>query len=177
MRNFKNTKARASLSTSVVFLRFLACLYNSTIHYIYNIPLITRRVLFSIAAKVSRVSISAVNVLTANVTAETNKELSNFSIGPDDDLAVWQANKSNKEQTHVQFSLTQVMRTLRSTSNKRCFRSEIGTALLQSNCHGFSSASRGMIVGAFSSPESYFFADIRALVLRAVNASTLVCWD
>ena len=46
--------------------------------------------------KISQVS--AVKVLTANVMGETNEELPNFTISSEDDLAVFQASKSNELQ-------------------------------------------------------------------------------
>ena len=68
--------------------------------------------LFSIDAKVSRVRVFAVKVLTANVMEETNEELPNFTISVEDDLAVLQGSES------------------KNFSNKRCFRAQIGTAML-----------------------------------------------
>ena len=52
--------------------------------------------LFSIAAKVSQVS--AVKVFTENVMGEIKEELPNFTFSFEDDLAVFQASKSNELQ-------------------------------------------------------------------------------
>lgn len=68
--------------------------------------------LFSIDAKVSRVRVFSVKVLTPNVLEETNEELPNFTISVEDDLAVLQGSES------------------KNFSNKRCFRAQIGTAML-----------------------------------------------
>ena len=70
--------------------------------------------LFTIAAKVSRVRVFAVKVLTPNVMEETNEELPNFTISVEDDLAVLQGTCSESKNF----------------SNKRCFRAKIGTAML-----------------------------------------------
>lgn len=68
--------------------------------------------LFSIAAKVSRVRVFAVKALTLKVMEQTNEELPNFTISVEDDLAVLQGSES------------------KNFSNKRCFRAQIGTAML-----------------------------------------------
>ena len=50
--------------------------------------------LFIIALKISRLCVSAEKVLTVNVMEETNEELSNFTIGFEDDLAVCRPEKA-----------------------------------------------------------------------------------
>ena len=49
---------------------------------------------FSIVAKVSRVRVSVVNVLTVNVTEETKEEQLDFTISFEDDLPVLQTSES-----------------------------------------------------------------------------------
>ena len=61
-------------------------------------PYITRHLQFSLAAKLSRVCVYAVNVLTVNVIGKTNEEPPNFTISFEDDLAVLQVSESNESQ-------------------------------------------------------------------------------
>lgn len=54
---------------------------------------------FSIVAKVSRVRVSVVNVLTVNVTEETKEEQPDFTISFEDDLPrVLQTSESNESR-------------------------------------------------------------------------------
>ena len=56
---------------------------------------------FSTVAKVNRVRVAVVNVLTVNVTEETKEEQPNFTISFEDDLAVLQANESNESRVVI----------------------------------------------------------------------------
>ena len=53
---------------------------------------------FSIVAKVSRVRVSVVNVLTVNVTEESKEEQPDFTISFEDDLPVLQTSESNESR-------------------------------------------------------------------------------
>ena len=53
---------------------------------------------FSIVAKVSRVRVSVVNVLTVNVTEETKEEQPDFTISFEEYLPVLQTSESNESR-------------------------------------------------------------------------------
>ena len=111
-------------------------------------PYITRHLLFSLAAKLSRVWVYAVNVI-----GKTNEEPPNFSISFEDDLAVLQdASESNESKRN-----RKPWKTLRSISNKRCFRTHFPCCVIKQMVHGLSCASIQfwMHLGIIGSLRSY----------------------